>query len=387
MTELWVLFRQECRELFADRAILLTLFGGILFYAYLYPLPYAHQVARQLPVLLIDEDGSLLSRRLAFMADATPQLQLVGSATTLADAELRIRHGEAKGLLLIPRHFYRDVRLGRTVTLGFAGDGAYYLIYGAIAEGLSSAAATLGAQIRITRLLAQGQTVPAAKAQWRPFAIQAEPVFNRTLGYQQYVVPAVFLFILHQTLLIGLGLRGATDNSQPGRAIPGAGLRGAVWQRLLARTLLFMGLYLGFTLFYLGPCFAWYGLNRLADPLLLLGFLLPFFLAVSQLGILLGSYLSRREMVTPIIILSSLPLLFAVGFIWPQEMLPWSIRGVMNLIPATPGILGSLRLNGMGADWQSVSGLWGQMWLQALGYGLLAWWRLRRQARPRVASG
>jgi len=384
MTELWRVFGQEWRALLADRALLLTLFGGILFYAFLYPLPYAHQVARELPVLLVDEDGSLLSRRLAFMADATPQLQLVGRAATLAEAESRIRNGEAKGLLLIPPHFYRDVRLGRTVTLGFAGDGAYYLIYGAIAEGLSSAAATLGAQIRISRLLAQGQATPAAKAHWRPFALQAEPVFNRTLGYQQYVVPAVFLFILHQTLLIGLGLRGASEYQL--RQV-GPGCSGKVWPRLLARTLLFMGLYLGFTLFYFGPCFAWYGLNRLADPLLLLGFLLPFFLALTQLGILFGSYLSRREMATPIIVLSSLPLLFAVGFIWPQEMLPWPIKGVMTLIPATPGILGSLRLNGMGGDWSAVSGLWGQMWLQALGYGLLAWWRLRSLDLSRSTGG
>jgi ABC-2 type transport system permease protein len=208
-------------------------------------------------------------------------------------------------------------------------------------------------------------------------------VFNRTLGYQQYVVPAVFLFILHQTLLIGLGLRGASEYQL--RQV-GPGCSGKAWPRLLARTLLFMALYLGFTLFYFGPCFAWYGLNRLADPLLLLGFLLPFFLALTQLGILFGSYLTRREMATPIIVLSSLPLLFAVGFIWPQEMLPWPIKGVMTLLPATPGILGSLRLNGMGGDWSAVSGLWGQMWLQALGYGLLAWWRLRRQLRCAATS-
>ena len=80
-------------------------------------------------------------------------------------------------------------------------------------------------------------------------------------------------------------------------------------------------------------------------------------------------------------------MLFAVGFIWPQEMLPWPIKGVMTLIPATPGILGSLRLNGMGGDWSAVSGFWGQMWLQALGYGLLAWWRLRSLALSRSTGG
>ena len=98
MADFCTLFRLECRALFSDRAILLTLFVGILFYAALYPLPYANQVARELPVLLVDEDGSSLSRRLAFMADATPQLQLVGSVATLEEARLRIRHGEAQGV-------------------------------------------------------------------------------------------------------------------------------------------------------------------------------------------------------------------------------------------------------------------------------------------------
>ena len=59
MADFCTLFRLECRALFSDRAILLTLFVGILFYAALYPLPYANQVARELPVLLVDEDGRM----------------------------------------------------------------------------------------------------------------------------------------------------------------------------------------------------------------------------------------------------------------------------------------------------------------------------------------
>ena len=367
MRNLGQLWRLEWHALKADRAVMLTLFGGILFYAFLYPLPYAQQVARQLPVLVVDEDTSVLSRQLAFLADATPQLQLVGQASTLAEAEQRIRAGEARGLLLIPRHFYRDVCLGRSVTLGLAADGAYYLIYGAVVEGLSSAAATLGAKIRIQRLFSEGQGEMAVR-QWRPFDVSLQPVFNPTLGYQQYVVPAVFLFILHQTLLIGLGLRGVSEQTQPRQ--PGQGR---------VRILLFMLLYLLFTLFYFGPCMAYYGLSRDAQPWQLLLFLLPFFLAVSQLGVLLGGVISRREMVTPIIILSSLPLLFATGFIWPQEMLPLPIRTVMALLPTAAGIQGVLRLNTMGADWSAVTPLWYQLWGQVVLYGLLLCWVRRRK--------
>ncbi len=387
MADFCTLFRLECRALFSDRAILLTLFVGILFYAALYPLPYANQVARELPVLLVDEDDSSLSRRLAFMADATPQLQLVGSVATLEEARLRIRHGEAQGVLLLPRHFYRDVRLGRTVTVGVAADGAYYLVYGAVAEGLSQAAGTLGAQLRIQQLVAQGQSVPGALAQRQPFAVNAQPLFNPTMGYQQYVVPGVFLFILHQTLLIGAGLLGAGQNEQRARGIRGYWQNGSALPLLLARTLLFMGLYLGFAMLYLGPCLQFYGLSRLAEPGLLLVFLLPFFLANCQLAILFGVWLPRREMATPIIIFSSLPLIFAVGFVWPQEMVPAPMAALVSLIPASSGIMGMLKLNAMGAEWSSVSALWWSLWGQVVGYGLLAWWSLRRRVCRGSTSG
>ncbi|MFC3914705.1 ABC transporter permease [Pseudaeromonas sharmana] len=374
MSRLKALWLQELSSLLADRAVLLTLFGGILFYAWLYPLPYAQQVARSLPILVVDEDNSVLSRRLAFMADATPQLVLVGQAATLREAEARIRQGEARGLLLIPQHFYRDVRLGRSVTLSLAGDGAYYLIYGAIAEGLSSAAATLGALVRIQRLSAEGGG-PMVLQHWSPFSLQMQPVFNPTLGYQQYVVPAVFLFILQQTLLIGLGLRGVSEREQ------GLHLRGQGRVRLL----LFMLLYLIFFMFYFGPCMAYYGLSRDAQPWQLLAFVLPFFLAAGLLGLLLGCVTARREMVTPMVILSSLPLLFASGFIWPTEMLPGPLQVVMSLLPTMPGINGLLRLNTMGADWSAVNGLWWQLWAQVITYGGLVWWIRRRTKSKPVA--
>ena len=386
MGEFWRLLRLESRALFGDSAILLTLFGGILFYALLYPLPYARQVPRELPLLLVDEDGSVLSRHLAFMADATPQLRILSQVSTLAEAQAKLQQGEGKGILLIPRHFYRDVRLGRTVTLAFAGDGAYYLIFGAVAEGLSSAAGTLGAQIRITQLLASGATIPGAEARWRSFTLNSQPLFNPTLGYQQYVVPAVFLVILHQTLLIAAALLGATQNESSLQGQAGYWQRAPLLPWLLARLGLLMLLYLGFSCLYFGPMLAWYGLNQLAAPAVLLLFLLPFFLAAAGLGIVLGALLTRRELATPIVLLSSLPLVFSAGFIWPVEALPGGLVVLVQLLPTSPGIQGLLRLEAMGADWPDLLPSWGQLWALALGYGLLAYACLRYRQRASITT-
>jgi ABC-2 type transport system permease protein len=62
---------------------MLTLFGGVFFYSFLYPQPYLHQLPREEAVVVVNEDGSQLSRQLEFMADATPQVKLVARAGSL----------------------------------------------------------------------------------------------------------------------------------------------------------------------------------------------------------------------------------------------------------------------------------------------------------------
>jgi ABC-2 type transport system permease protein len=86
MMGFWDLVRLELRTLLADRAIMLTLFGGVFFYSFLYPQPYLHQLPREEPVVVVNEDGSQLSRQLEFMADATAQVKLVARAGSLDEA-------------------------------------------------------------------------------------------------------------------------------------------------------------------------------------------------------------------------------------------------------------------------------------------------------------
>ncbi len=135
------LLRLELRTLLADRAIMLTLFGGVIFYSFLYPQPYLHQLPREEAVVVVNEDGSQLSRQLEFMADATPQVKLMERASSLTEARQLMLAGKASGILHIPNHFYRDLMQGKSVTLSYAGDASYFLVYGTIAEGLAQAGA------------------------------------------------------------------------------------------------------------------------------------------------------------------------------------------------------------------------------------------------------
>ncbi|GAL02279.1 ABC-type multidrug transport system permease component [Photobacterium aphoticum] len=137
------LWRNELRAIFTNTSLLFTVFGGVLIYSFLYPMPYSHQLPREQAIVVVNLDKSAMSRELVRMADATPQVRVAAQAGSLTAAKAMITAGEVEGLLLIPEYFNRDVLLGKSPTLAYAGDAAYFLVYGTIVEGLASAGGTL----------------------------------------------------------------------------------------------------------------------------------------------------------------------------------------------------------------------------------------------------
>ncbi len=376
------LIQNELRAVFHNRVLLLTVFGGVFFYSFLYPLPYSQQLPREQSVVVVDLDGSATSRKLIRMVDATPQIKITHHALSKTDAQQQIIERDIKGMLIIPRHFYRDLLLQRTPVLSYSGDASWFLVYSTVIEGLISASETLKAQVKVKKLLIEGVPLAGAEKQFTAIGLNLRPVFNVTTGYVYYVVPAIFVLILHQTLIIGMGLIGGTQRETK----QGYWQQAPAWRMLLIRCLIFVAIYLLLMLYYFGFSYQLNGISRFADPLQLILLALPFLLATSLFGIVIGTLIPRREIVTLIIILGSLPLIFSSGIIWPSSLLPGPIDFVAQLIPATPGMQAFVRLNQMGADFSQVFPLFTQMLWQAAGYGLLAWGLISRQQRQMNAT-
>lgn len=372
------LFQAEARSIFTDKVIMLTVFGGVVLYSFLYPLPYSRQVPRDQHIAVVDQDNSSLSRKVIRWLDATPEVEIVTTLGSIEAAEAMVNRRELAGFVVIKEGFRRDILLGRPVKLVVAGDAVFFLVYGAVAGGAATVGATVGAEIKVGRMVVGGQEIKAASRRWTAFGLNARPVFNTILGYVFYVVPAVFVLILQQTLLIGSGVQGGTQNALRKRGKGGYWLKFPAWQVLSVRTIIFVGIYSFLALYYFGFCFNFYQIPRHAAIGDLLFLTLPFLLAVTTFGIALGQLMTRRDLATQIVLLSSLPLVFTSGFVWPVHLVPWPLLFVANFVPSTPAIQAFLRLNQMGATFDQIMPLCMQLWAQAIVYGLVAWWLLKQ---------
>ncbi len=365
------LFKHEFRAILTNPAVVLSVFVGVIFYSFLYPQPYAKQIPRELGLVVANLDNSQMSRQLERMVDATPQIHIVKRVTTLAAAEEYFLQNRLAGILVIPDNFYRDTLLGRQPTLSYSGDASYFLVYGTIFEGLSSAGATLTARVKVNKMMLSGKPLPQALQEITPVELGVCPVFNSTGAYLNYILPAIFVLILHHTLIIGTGL--LTGGQKGGHKKDAYWQQASVGQLLFVRGVAFGLIYIILSSYYFGFCLSYNEVPRLAGMggLLMVG--LPFILGPLFLGILLGRILPRPELVILVVILSSLPLIFASGFVWPVEELPVWLTFIVQFAPVIPAIDAFLKINQLGAGLHNIVDLLVHQWLLVGLYGAAAW--------------
>lgn len=370
------LLKAEIKALFTNPVVVLTVFGGVFFYSFLYPLPYSQQTPREQTLTVVNLDKSQASYQLERMVDATPQVKVVQRNATIEEAKQAFLDKQVSGILVIPEHFYKDLMLGKSTTLAYAGDASYFLVYGTLVEGLAQAGGTLTAKTKVARLVVDGEPLSLAAKHYSPTGQNLKPTFNARMGYVDYVVPAVFVLILQQTMLIASGMMVGTQKH-------GIGYWSHIssFKLIALRSVVLIPIYYLLSMYYFGASFSLHGVNTLAHASELLTLLLPFLLSSCFIGIWLGSITPRRELVTLVVLLSSMPLIFSAGFIWPVEAIPQPIVWASKLFPSTPAIQGFLALNQMSAEWRQIASQWTLLWGQVVAWFLLAWWQLYKAQR------
>ena len=246
--------------------------------------------------------------------------------------------------------------------------------------GFAEAFGTVSAGVEIKRLQAGGQSAPQAAVSRSPVNAQAVALFNPTEGYGSFVVAAVSVLILQQTLLMGSALLVGTWREQ------GADRVGS--RQWLARLLALCvpGWLAG--LFYFGWIFIWQDFPHGGNPWGALALLACFVPAVVGCACLLGWWLADRERALQVVLFSSIPLAFLGGFTWPVEALPEPLQWLRWLSPSTAGIQASLRYNQLGAP--LVAALPHLAWLACMarpaGWPCYGWVAARRQGVSRRKS-
>jgi ABC-2 type transport system permease protein len=353
-------FAAEWRRVLGARSAFSLLFLASLIYGLYYPQPYLNQILRKLPIAVVDNDLSDLSRQIVETLDASGALSVVVRARTLAEAHAAIDRGKAFAAVEIPPSAERDMLKGLTVHIPVYADATYLFIFRSTASGIATAIGALTSDLVSRGARSDGSLVKAKLASLSPADVLLQPIFNPVGGYASYVVPAAFILILQQTLLIGAAMLTGSALAKGGGAF--AGVLGIAH----------LTIYLPAVALYLIVLPRVYGFSALGHLPELFALATVFLLATSFLGQAVGAWFTRPENATILLLATSLPQFFMAGFAWPREAIPDVALAFGRLFPADSAIDGLVRINQLGASIWEVSHDWLTLWCLAATYFALA---------------
>ncbi|MGG6892438.1 ABC transporter permease [Rhizobium sp. BR 315] len=353
-----------------------------IIYAAFYPQPYRTEALRHVPIAVVDLDGTNSSRELARRVDASADVAVAAVLPDQASAEREVHARNLFGILVIPQYFERDLLHNRQSPVALYADASYFLIYQRISGGVTAVAKTMGAEVETARLIAAKVDPRIAAAASDPMPLTAVPLFNPQGGYATYILPAAFVLIMQQTLLIGVGLLGTYRNDAL-RTGPAASIGpiSVVAGKLLAYLILEAIV----VPFYLIVIPYLYNIPRLGTPLSIFVFALPFVLAVGALGLVIASLFRSPLTVQLVSAALGIPFLFLAGFSWPTEAMPPFLHAIATALPSTSAINGIVAVSQLGAPLPYVRQPFLTLWILAAVYIVIAI-LLESRSRQRPAA-
>lgn len=366
--------RSEFITIITSFPIVLVLVGGIFAYGLIYNYLYEPDLIRNAHIAVVDKSQTPLSREYTRLLDAAPQVSVRTNAVGFVQAKELMKRGEVIGVIYIPVDF--DTRVGRGEQSLFIlyGQTDAFLYYLALQQATSGAMLELDARTRPNMAIFIPEKDIQLVTQAKSINIVGTTLYNHTEGYGSYLIPAVLMVIIFQTLLMVIGMISGDERcygtikrfAAKGRSI------GGLLQIVLGKTFVYCALYSIFALFLLGLMPVLFSLPRTAVSYEIVMIMIPYLLASSFLGLALSVFYTDSE--TPLLMIAffSVGLIFLSGVSYPLELMPWYWQATHYIIPASVGTLAFVKINSMDATMAQISTEYIALWIQSAIYFTLA---------------
>ncbi len=292
----------------------------------------------------------------------------------MAEAKKLFFDREIYGIVYIPSDYEEKLLGGQQAVVAIYCDASYFLMYRQVFQEVVTTIGNTGAMVEFQRLIAKGANIPQAQATTQPVIYQARNIFNPYLGYGTFVMPAIIMVIIQQTMLIGIGMIGGTwrEHGLYHKLCPAGRRHMSTLPIVLGRGLVYASLYAVTCFYILGLHYRLfhYPMNGATGTILL--FMAVYMAACIGLSIAVSTLFRYRENSLLFLLWTSIPLLMLSGVSYPREGIPDWLFQFGQLFPSSHGVNAFIRIQTMGASLSEVFAEIKALVILAVIYGGLA---------------
>lgn len=370
----WV-FAIELKRIFRDPGVMVIFILATLAYPFLYKAIYWREQITDIPVAVVDLSRSQESREFLHRWNAAPDIKLAYTCASMGEAEQLLRDQKVHGIIYFPHDYAAQLAdpLGQA-HISLYCDMSSFLYMKGIYLSCNQVMLESMRNIQIDRYEQMGMDKEFAWALVQDAPYSETALFTPTGGYGSFLIPAVLVLILHQTLLFGICMLGGTareENKQLFR-IPGRRRGWSALRIVLGRAAAYFVIYYALAAILMIAFPRLFDLPHIGAVGDLLRFIVPYLLATIFFSMCVSVFIRNRESGLVLLISSSLIFLFMAGISWPKEMIPEAWRYLSYAIPYTAGANGFIHISSMGASLWTTRMEYDTLWILTGVYFILA---------------
>lgn len=363
--------KHEIQTIMKDGGVVMFFIIVPIAYPILYSWMYNNEGVKEVPTVFVDQSHSFLSRTFIRNCDATDGIKVVKVVSSLSDAQELQRQQECHAIVLLPENFAQQINRGEQGTVLFYADLSGMFYYKGVYSALTDVSLEIGKEIKISRM--KTYTNKDESIASSPLEYESVSLFNPQNGYGTFILPAVLILIIQQTMILGVGMLSGTRYERrlyTGRIITKRTVIGG-FANTLGRSFSYFFIYIATTAYTLLLIPHIFKLVQLADSSTLIPFLLPYLLSVTFFSMLISRFVKERESIILLMVFTSMPFLLLSGISWPTNALPGFWKVILWCIPSTFGINGFVKINSLGANLNDIRPELIALWTQVVVYFII----------------
>ncbi len=320
MRTFFELLKREFR-LFWNNSVLRVLFiGAPIMYGVLLGYVYSKGKVTDLPIIVVDQDQSKLSKSAIEMMDDNEVLYVAALKFDENDLSRLMIEKDAASVVIIPEGFEKQVLTKKYPEITTIVNTANVLTANYASSAIQVVLGTLKVGVQLETLRKQGIPENLLMSQYEPFKTTFIKKNNRATNYMYFLWPGILATVLQQVLMLGLALSFAAE-FENGTFKELVNRSSSTFKLLLVKIIpyLFMSfgiwlLYWFFTWWFDIPFYQNLGILTLVAGL--------FVLSVCFLGILVSILIPNQLKATEVLMVVATPSFILSGFTWPLSQMP-----------------------------------------------------------------
>ncbi len=364
LIEIFYICRKEYKAIFGDVGVLLFFFALPIIYPLVYAAIYNPEVVREVPMVVVDNARTPLSRELVRDMEATPGARVMGYCANMDEARRRMYTKDCYGILLIPADFSRRLGRGEQSPVSFFSDMSILMNYKSFLTSLTDVTMHLGAQLQTQSL--DGATEEQIAVASQPIPYASINLYNPASGLATFLLPAILVLILQQSLLLGIGMMAGGIHERRQLHLyykDRVHMSNNVLHEVVGKSLCYFSLYI-ICVAYILHFVPWlFKYPQIGSQVEIYAFAVPYLLASIFFGMTLSLFVRERETSFMLFVFTSVLFLFISGLTWPRYAMPDFWRVVGAFVPSTWGVEGFVRMNTAGAGIYDVRHAYKMLWI------------------------